>query len=280
MDNHNERIDLNAAEIKELIAIPGIGPKLGERIIAERPYQRIDDLLAVSGISPAMLERILPYLTLPVEDEPEASPEYEEDVDALDLEFDEAAVSEDVMGEPVQDGDQETEPQAEPQAEPANIELITVKRPTYMSRAQVWWVSFVSSLFTFILGVAATFGILIALNGGLRFVPAGSLAPLAGQVEGVENSLDLMATDIGSLRTRMDNLDGLSGRVDAVETTAGDLQSDLDALTLDVDAAQAEVAGLSATVAILEDDSDKYQGFINGLYEYIHTFTEGEGQNE
>ena len=52
------RIDLNAADAVELQRLPGIGPVTAERIIAGRPYARLEDLLAVRGIGPKTLERI------------------------------------------------------------------------------------------------------------------------------------------------------------------------------------------------------------------------------
>ncbi len=50
-------LDLNEASAEELQALPGIGVKLAERIIANRPYQRLDDLLKVPGIGTNNIER-------------------------------------------------------------------------------------------------------------------------------------------------------------------------------------------------------------------------------
>jgi len=62
-------LDPNGATREELIALPGIGPALAGRILADReqngPYRRARDLLRVSGIGPATLNRIKPYLNLP-----------------------------------------------------------------------------------------------------------------------------------------------------------------------------------------------------------------------
>lgn len=54
----SETVNINEASLKELQTLPGIGTKLGERIIAHRPYQTVDDLLKVPGIGPITLERI------------------------------------------------------------------------------------------------------------------------------------------------------------------------------------------------------------------------------
>lgn len=56
------RIDINSAGAKELELLPGIGPALAERIIAERerggPFKRVDDLVRVNGIGPRTVERL------------------------------------------------------------------------------------------------------------------------------------------------------------------------------------------------------------------------------
>ena len=60
------RMDLNRARAAELNQLPGIGPKLAERIVSYRqthgPFRRIDDLRQVSGIGPKTLERIRPWV--------------------------------------------------------------------------------------------------------------------------------------------------------------------------------------------------------------------------
>jgi len=61
-------VNLNQADVTTLIALPGIGPALAERIIAHRrrggPYTRLDDLTQVRGIGPALVERLRPWVQL------------------------------------------------------------------------------------------------------------------------------------------------------------------------------------------------------------------------
>ena len=62
-------IDLDRATAAELERLPGIGPSLAARIVAERdrngPYGGADALLRVPGIGPRKLELIRPYLATP-----------------------------------------------------------------------------------------------------------------------------------------------------------------------------------------------------------------------
>jgi len=48
-------LDVNAASLAELESLPGIGPRLAERITAARPFHRVDELLRVHGIGPVRL---------------------------------------------------------------------------------------------------------------------------------------------------------------------------------------------------------------------------------
>lgn len=55
-------VDLNRAGVRELDALPGIGPVLAARIVAHRerhgPFRRPEELLAVRGIGPRLYARL------------------------------------------------------------------------------------------------------------------------------------------------------------------------------------------------------------------------------
>jgi competence ComEA-like helix-hairpin-helix protein len=61
-------IDLNAATIKELQELPGVGPVTAQRILDARQksgrFRRVEDLLAIRGISTKRLEALRPYVTI------------------------------------------------------------------------------------------------------------------------------------------------------------------------------------------------------------------------
>jgi competence protein ComEA len=62
------RLDLNRATAEELTLIPGIGPKLAQRIIEERArrggFARVEDVRAVRGVGPKVWLRVEPFLQL------------------------------------------------------------------------------------------------------------------------------------------------------------------------------------------------------------------------
>lgn len=59
-----ERVSLNSASLAELDGLPGIGPVMAQRIVAHRPYSRVEDLLRVPGVGPKTLERLRGLVTL------------------------------------------------------------------------------------------------------------------------------------------------------------------------------------------------------------------------
>lgn len=73
------RIDLNRASRVDLMRVPGIGPKLADRIVAERDargrFTGVDDLRGVHGVGPATVDRLRPWLTVDGAEVPPAEPD-------------------------------------------------------------------------------------------------------------------------------------------------------------------------------------------------------------
>jgi competence protein ComEA len=62
----SQPLDLNTATAEALLAIPGIGTVMAERIVQWReehgPFQSVDDLMKVKGIGEKSLEKLRPYV--------------------------------------------------------------------------------------------------------------------------------------------------------------------------------------------------------------------------
>lgn len=58
----DHRTDLNAADVAELVRLPGVGPVLAERIVAEReargPFASVEELARVPGLGPARVRAL------------------------------------------------------------------------------------------------------------------------------------------------------------------------------------------------------------------------------
>ena len=63
------RVALNSADAQDLQRVPGIGPVLAERIVADRrrhgPYPDVQALVRVPGIGPATVRRLRPHVRIP-----------------------------------------------------------------------------------------------------------------------------------------------------------------------------------------------------------------------
>jgi DNA uptake protein ComE-like DNA-binding protein len=57
----DSKLDVNIATEEQLVHIPGIGPTLAARIIANRPYKSADGLRKVKGIGDTRYEKLRPY---------------------------------------------------------------------------------------------------------------------------------------------------------------------------------------------------------------------------
>lgn len=57
-------INVNIASVEELMTLPRINESLARRIVAGRPYAKVDDLEKVMGIGPKTLEAMRPRVTV------------------------------------------------------------------------------------------------------------------------------------------------------------------------------------------------------------------------
>jgi competence ComEA-like helix-hairpin-helix protein len=54
----DRRVNINTAEVDELLNLPGIGPALATAIVAARPFASVEDLGRVKGIGPRRLAAV------------------------------------------------------------------------------------------------------------------------------------------------------------------------------------------------------------------------------
>lgn len=302
MEEKSTPIDINTADIDELMTLAGVGSTMAERIIAARPFNAVDDLQRVSGIGQVAIDRWRPFIAQP-EIKKEA---LQEDIVAVESLTEEESSSED---EPTVDEEMEveivpedeteefpTEPEPEPEVEeietaieelPVDVEVPqeppveaveqpkpTVPKSKTFTRGQVGWLVFWSSLLTFLLATAVSMSLLALINGGLQYANPAQVSTLRRQVDSLTAHTETLGQDISGLRTRMDKLEGLSGRVAEVEKVTGQLRSDFDDISSQVAELDNSVTELSGTVdellartTVFEDFLNGLRGLLNGLFE-------------
>ncbi len=77
-DSALTKIGINDADVRTLVALPGIGKVKAQAIVEYRtthgPFRRAEDLLNVYGIGPKTLEKIKPLIIINVPDSLEQTP--------------------------------------------------------------------------------------------------------------------------------------------------------------------------------------------------------------
>ncbi len=273
MDDQPELLDLNTASQEELTTIPGIDQAMAEQIVAERPFTTLDDLQRLSGINPAVLERLTLFAT--VTNTPEQSEAVEEPVVEPGL-VKPGETQTPVIAAPAPESASpavEDEPASQPTATPARAPAVTPLNetpPAYATRFQALWIALASSVITLLLALFFALGLLTMLNGGLRYANPEQVSRLGLEMQGVNAELGILKQDMDAVRTRLGNLEGLSGRVNGVEKAAATLRRDVDAATNRLDQLDRRANELTSRLEEMQTRTTRFEDFLNRLREMLN----------
>lgn len=146
-----------------------------------------------------------------------------------------------------------------------------------ITRSQLIWSLLGTAIFSILLTVLVTLGILSATNGGLRYATVSEASRLENQITLLNDLTTTMQTDIQGIRTRLDALETVAGRVSVLEDRA-------DAMEENIGIIQTSIKEISETLTIVQDEilalqesAKKSEDFRSGLLQLL---LEIEGQAE
>lgn len=296
------RVDVNQASHEELVAVPGIGPVLAARLIEKRPFASLDELTRVQGINTQLLEKLSGFLSVaaaPVSEkvielpaslveEPQAeiAPEIEPKLESqpeVEQPFEMPAVDEVqvVEGEPVELDEammDEKAAQQEPESEksPSALRVVQTEPPRQekppasapvaaITRWELLTYTIGAALISLILAVAFVLGLLAVINGGLTYPTSERLNGLQREVDSLSDDAQTLQKDVDGLRTRLNNLEAISGRVDGLEEETQKLRSELDSKARQVETMQAQVDQMTGQLSQVQQRTEAFDRFLGGL---------------
>lgn len=303
----SEIVNLNKATTEKLQGLPGIGPAMADRIIANRPYKKVEDLLNVNGVGPVYLERLRSQVEVSgvdddLEDEEviylgsktetaledqgtEGTPSVIESMeeekalpswDGSSSDEEVALKAKDQTATIMEDIDKGEKTQETISKEKAIVPIVkkasSQKRIEEKTRSITWGKVLLliaaSNFVTLVLAVLLTLGILGSLNNGLSYGSRDQAQEISHQIDAINSKLSLFNEDVEGLRLRLDNLESLSGRVGEIEIIA-------DQLSKDVATIAEENQGIKDQMAEFMDSAERFQTFIAGLGDLLDTLNEG-----
>lgn len=196
----------------------------------------------------------------------------------------ETTISDDVLV-----GEGEIEKVKEPAADVASLSngLQSEQQTGYrgVSRWGAFWLSAGCSGLALVIAVIIALGIVAGLNGGtLIFTTPAEMNSLTLEVDGIDTIVSSLGQDLSSLQTRVDNLEALSGRMNELENSVTEIEQEMGGVAEQVSGMEKAVQELDQKIddlvkdiALLQETSNRFQGFFEGLRELLGNIFEMEG---
>ncbi len=272
---------LNKAGKDELIALPGVGPVLAERILAARPFGSLDSIWGIKGIKQGLLDEIMsapasqpknkgaPHT--PPENEASPLSQVEDFKDAL---VDKSKAAQKVIGEGLADiqenlregvsGLGETLGKSSQAAYKAMGALPGKFEQASQSHGTFWTI-LVSSAVTALVTILLTLLLLTAINGSLKFATGSQYRTMQADVSELSTQVNSFQKDLTDLRTRVNTLEGLGERTIALEKNQQQLSAGFEKASQQVTAMQTQVTALNLKVTQQEERTQRFESFLKDL---------------
>ncbi len=139
----------------------------------------------------------------------------------------------------------------------------------WITRSQLIWSMVGTAVFSIILTALITLGILSVTNGGIRYATITDAKFLENQITLLNDATTTMKNDIEGIRTRLDTLETVAGRVATLETRADEVDGALEII-------QSSIQKISETLIVVQDDiealkiaAEKSADFRTGLMQLL-----------
>ena len=227
---------INQADTAELTRTPGIGLALAERIVAARPFERVEESLQVNGLGEKMLQRL------------------RNSFDQMEID----TMSEDTGLAPIQPPESEPAQPVHPaQPEPAPVVKThpaseprppAKPKPNFFQRLGRAFVGFLK--FVFVLFIIALFvgGVGAGLYFGLPYLHQAFIVPVDQNRERIAEVAQQQARDVLLLNTQIDDLNAklkdLTDELEALQARDDEFGTQLSAIETAIEAQNVSLARL------------------------------------
>lgn len=232
------KINPNFASSEELQTLPGVGPKLAERIGQSGPYQEQEDLLRVAGVGESMLDRWENRLSF------------------------EGGL------EPTEKAPPEESTKAESEASRRKAPSVQNGSRERRGLGPLLWVALTILLSVF-LSVGMTLGLLLSINGTLNIGRHANVREMNRDLAVLEQDLAALQSQVDGLSQRVEALQGLSGRMGQVEDQVAGLEGDMEEALSSVERMRTRFEAVEEITESLETRVDRFDQFLEGLRDLL-----------
>lgn len=279
---------LNNGSHDDLIALPGIGPVLANRLIAARPFNSLEAVQTVNGISANLLKRLADVTLEPEADQTDPA----SDKPSPYLQTEDEAPPESRLTdikERIEEGSRGIKQglsglgeavKKQGQAARQSVETLPHKfEEAAKSRGSLWTV-LISSAITALVTILLTLAVLGGINGSLKFAKSTQFQTMQREASQLSAQTDTLQQDLDDLRGRVDMLEGLGDRTVALEAAQQQLADDQDAANQQMTALQTEIADLNEKVTLQEERTQDFETFLKELQTILNELFAPQGDNQ
>lgn len=278
---------LNTGDQDTLVGLPGIGPALANRLIAERPFDSLKAVEAVNGISSNLLQRLS---DMPQEPMPKLSAESESMLDAEPQIVDETPSKPRLtdIKERIESGGQKIKEglsglgetvKNRGQAARQTMEKLPQKFEEATKSHSSLGTILVSSVITALVTILLTLIVLGGINGSLKFATSSQIQSMQREASQLSAQVDTLQQDLNDLRGRVDLLEGLGDRTVALEMAQEQLAADQETANEQMTALQTDMAALDEKVSLQEERTQRFETFLTDLQTLLSNLFVAQGDN-